>query len=218
MLHNMNHQKEVDVRRNAVRRFMAVGPVLLGLTFLIPNAGGQEITFQLDPAQSRVQFTLGATFHEVHGTFQLKGGTIHFNPASGEASGSLIADATSGNTGNDRRDRRMHRQILEDQKYPEIVFTPQHVSGKLAPQGTSQMEVQGLLTLHGEQHPITFTAPVQVNQAQASAEVHFTLPYMKWGLKNPSTFVLRVSDKVSIDVHAVGRLSSFGGGHGHSGT
>ena len=202
----------------ALKRFMAVGPVLLGLTFLIPNAGAQEITFQLDPAQSRVQFTLGATFHEVHGTFQLKGGTIHFNPASGEASGSLIADATSGNTGNDRRDRRMHRQILEDQKYPEIVFTPQHVSGKLAPQGTSQMEVQGLLTLHGEQHPITFTAPVQVNQAQASAEVHFTLPYMKWGLKNPSTFVLRVSDKVSIDVHAVGRLSSFGGGHGHSGT
>ena len=218
MLHNMNHQKKVDVRRSAVRRFMAVGPALLGLTLLIPNACAQEVTFQLDPAQSRVQFTLGATFHEVHGTFQLKGGTIHFNPASGEASGSLIVDATSGNTGNERRDRRMHRQILEDQKYAEIVFSPQHVSGKLAPQGTSQMEMQGLLTLHGEQHPITFTAPVQVNQTQASAEVHFILPYMKWGLKNPSTFVLRVSDKVSVDVHAVGRLSSVGGAHGHSGT
>ena len=197
---------------------MAFGPVLLGLTLLIPNACAQEVTFQLDPAQSRVQFTLGATFHEVHGTFELKGGTIHFNPANGEASGSLIVDATSGNTGNERRDRRMHRQILEDQKYPEIVFTPQHISGKLAPQGTSQMEMQGLLTLHGEQHPITFTAPVQVNQTQASAEVHFTLPYMKWGLKNPSTFVLRVSDKVSVDVHAVGRLSSVGDTHGHSGT
>lgn len=218
MPHKMNRQAEVEVRLSALRRFMLLGPMLLGLMFLIPSASAQEMTFQLDPAQSRVQFTLGATFHEVHGTFQLKGGTIHFNPASGEASGSLIVDATSGNTGNDRRDRRMHRQILEDQKYPEIVFTLLHVSGKLVRPGTSQMEMQGLLSLHGEQHPITFTAPVQVNQTQASAEVHFTLPYMMWGLKNPSTFVLRVSDKVSVDVHAVGRLSSFGGGHGHSGT
>jgi polyisoprenoid-binding protein YceI len=218
MLHNMNPQKKIDVYQSALRGFMAVGSVLLGLTFLVPNAWAQEISFQLDPAQSWVQFTLGATFHEVHGTFQLKAGTIHFNPSSSEASGSLIVDATSGRTGNERRDRRMHRQILEDQKYPEIVFTPQHISGKLAPQGTSQMELQGLLSLHGEQHPITFTVPVQINQTQASAEVHFILPYMKWGLKNPSTFVLRVSDKLSIDVHAVGRLSSMAGTHGSSGT
>lgn len=197
---------------------MAHCPVLLGLMLLISNACAQEITFQLDPAQSRVQFTLGATFHDVHGTFQLKGGTIQFNPASGAASGSLIVDATSGQTGNERRDQRMHRQILEDQKYPEIVFVPQHVSGKLAPQGTSQMELKGLLRLHGEQHPMTLTMAAQVNQAQASGEVHFILPYMKWGLKNPSTFILRVSDKVSIDVHAAGRLSSVGGAHGPSGT
>lgn len=213
----MNLEENTEVGLRVLKRLMVHCSMLLGLMLFIANAYAQEMTFQLDPAQSRVQFTLGATFHEVHGTFQLKGGKIHFNPASGEASGSLTADATSGKTGNERRDRRMHRQILEDQKYPDIVFTAQHVSGKLAPQGTSQMELQGLLSLHGEQHPITFTVPVQVNQAQASAEVHFILPYMKWGLKNPSTFVLRVSDKVSIDVHTVGRLSSVAGAHGPSG-
>jgi polyisoprenoid-binding protein YceI len=214
----MNREENMQVRLHVLKRLLVHCSVLLGLTVLISNACAQEMAFQLDPEQSRVQFTLGATFHEVHGSFQLKGGTIRFNPASGESSGSLIVDATSGNTGNERRDRRMHRQILEDQKYPEIVFTPQHISGKLAPQGTSQMELQGLLSLHGEQHPITFTVPVQINQTQASAEVHFILPYMKWGLKNPSTFVLRVSDKLSIDVHAVGRLSSMAGTHGSSGT
>jgi polyisoprenoid-binding protein YceI len=208
MLKQMSSQAENKVGPSALTRLTAQCSVLVALIFLIPLARAQEMSFQLDAAQSRVQFTLSATFHEVHGTFQLRSGTIRFNPASGEASGSLIVDATSGQTGNERRDRRMHRQILEDQKYPEIVFAPQHITGKLEPQGTSTMELQGLLTLHGEQHPMTFIMPVQVNQNQASAEVHFILPYMNWGLKNPSTFVLRVSDKVSVDVHAVGRLSA----------
>jgi len=49
--------------------------------------------------------------------------------------------------------------------------------------------------------------PVQINHDHASADVHFIVPYVKWGLKNTSTFILRVSDKVNIDVHAVGHLA-----------
>ncbi|HLK32265.1 MAG TPA: YceI family protein, partial [Terriglobales bacterium] len=90
--------------------------------------------------------------------------------------------------------------------YPDIVFTPQHVSGQFAPAGASQLQLQGLMTLHGQPHPMTVIVPVQASGNQASAEVHFVVPYVKWGLKNPSTFILRVSDKVSIDVHAVGHL------------
>jgi polyisoprenoid-binding protein YceI len=186
---------------------MKLRPVLLVLLFLAAGASAQEMVFQLDPAQSRVEFTLGDILHTVHGTFKLKSGTIRFNPATGEASGALVVDAASGNSGNKSRDRRMHQQILEDQKYPEIVFTPQHATGKLASQGTSQMELQGLMSLHGQQHPMTVTMPVQVNRDQASVDVHFIVPYVKWGLKNPSTFILRVSDKVNIDVHAVGHLA-----------
>ena len=195
------------MNRNLLKRFATLGTVLLLLQLLAVVAGAQDMVFQLDPAQSHVNFTLGDVLHTVHGTFQLKGGTIRFNPKTGEASGSLVVDATSGNSGNKSRDRRMHRQILEDDKYPEIVFTPQHVAGKLLPQGASQMELQGLMTLHGQQHPMTVDMPVQINHDHASADVHFIVPYVKWGLKNPSTFILRVSDKVNIDVHAVGHLA-----------
>ena len=179
----------------------------LALLLFPAAACAQDTVFQLDPAQSRVDFTLGDILHTVHGTFRLKSGTINFNPTTGVAGGTLVVDATSGNSGNQSRDRRMHRQILEDQKYPDIVFTPQHVSGNLAPQGTSQLELQGLMILHGQSHPMTVSVPVQITRDQVSADVHFLVPYVKWGLKNPSTFILRVSDKVNIDVHAVGRLA-----------
>jgi hypothetical protein len=32
------------------------------------------------------------------------------------------------------------------------------------------------------------------------------VPYVRWGLKNPSTFILRVSDKLDLDINATGRL------------
>ena len=34
----------------------------------------------------------------------------------------------------------------------------------------------------------------------------FALPYVSWGMKNPSTFVLRVDEKVAIEIHAAGRV------------
>ena len=55
---------------------------------------------------------------------------------------------------------------------------------------------------------MALVVPVQVNGSSASALVHFEVPYEKWGLKNPSTLFLRVSNKVEIDVHAVGTITS----------
>jgi hypothetical protein len=45
-----------------------------------------------------------------------------------------------------------------------------------------------------------------VHGQQVAADLVFAVPYIQWGLKNPSTFILRVSDKVAIAIHAVGRL------------
>ncbi|MGO9230669.1 MAG: YceI family protein, partial [Bryobacteraceae bacterium] len=89
---------------------------------LVSPLAAQELSLEMDPAQSKVDFTLGDVLHTVHGTFQLKRGAIRFDPASGRAFGELLVDARSGASGNDTRDRKMHKEILESQRFPDIVF------------------------------------------------------------------------------------------------
>ena len=189
------------LRRISLLIFILAG--LLSATL----ARAQQRTFELDPAQTEVDFTLSSTLHTVHGSFHLKRGSIQFDDATGQARGELVVDAASGQSGNDGRDKKMHKEILESPKYSDIVFTPQHIKGTVAADGKSQVEVDGLLMLHGQSRPLTMTIQVELQSGSGSADATFTVPYQKWGLKNPSTFILRVSDKVEISVHAAGRLA-----------
>jgi polyisoprenoid-binding protein YceI len=167
----------------------------------------QDVTVQLDPAQSHIDFSLEAVSHTVHGSFHLKTSTLRFDPQNGSASGQLAADATSGASGNNGRDRKMHQQVLESAKYPDIIFEPQHVVGHLPANGSAAMEIAGLLTMHGQTHPITASGPVQVNGDAVTADLKMTVPYQEWGMKNPSALFLRVNKEVEITVHAVGSFS-----------
>ncbi len=159
--------------------------------------------------QTKVLFTLGDVLHTVHGTFRLKRGTIHLDDATGQASGELVVDATSGDSGSHGRDSKMHKEILESQKFPEIIFTPQRFKGTLTPTGKSHLDVDGQFTIHGEAHPMTLAIEADFGNG-ATADTSFDVPYVKWGMKNPSTFILRVSDKVNIDIHAVARATNAG--------
>ncbi len=102
----------------------------------------------------------------------------------------------------------MHKDILESQEYSEIAFTPAEIQGHLIPQGESQLELKGVLKLHGTEHEISIPVSVHVDGTLLAASAHLVIPYVKWGLKNPSTFILRVSDKVDIDIRASGHLES----------
>jgi polyisoprenoid-binding protein YceI len=166
----------------------------------------QSKTLQIDPAQSKVQFTVDSTLHTVHGSFQLKPGSIQFDPAGGDASGQLVVNAASGESDSKSRDRRMTKEILEADKYPDITFTPQKMKGTLALSGPSQFQLEGVMTLHGQNHPMTLDVKAAVQGNSVSADTSFDIPYIQWGMKNPSTFILRVNDKVQIHIHAVGQL------------
>jgi polyisoprenoid-binding protein YceI len=116
-------------------------------------------------------------------------------------------DADNGDSGNKARDRKMKKEILETQDYPDITFTPRQVKGAIASQGKSQLELDGIMVLHGQSHPMEMAVPLTVSGDTVSADIPFEIPYVKWGLKNPSTLFLRVSEKVEINVHVVGRFT-----------
>jgi polyisoprenoid-binding protein YceI len=171
------------------------------------TACAQESAVNLDAAQTTIEFTLDSTLHTVHGTFKLKSGHISFDAATGKASGEVVVDATSGDTDNKGRDKKMHEEILESKKYPEIVFTPQHVKGAVDPQGASQVEVSGVFRIHGQDHDITMTFSVQPPASdKIRASTHFSVPYVQWGIKSASTFLLHASDTVEVEVRASGQL------------
>jgi polyisoprenoid-binding protein YceI len=167
----------------------------------------QQRTFTLDPAQTKVNFTVDSTLHTVHGDFRLRRGLIQFDNTTGVAGGELVVDSASGESGSDGRDKKMHKDILESPKYSDIVFTPQHIKGSVATEGRSTIEVVGILTMHGISKPVTMPLELQLQNGAGSADGIFGVKYREWGMKNPSTFILRVNDKVEIHVHAVGKIA-----------
>jgi polyisoprenoid-binding protein YceI len=140
----------------------------------------------------------------MHGSFNLKRGNVEYDPNTTSVRGELIADASTGQSGNRTRDRKMHREVLESERYPEISFRPDKVEGLVARAGTSTVQVHGIFTIHGADHELTMPVRVEMLPDHWTANAHFNVPYVKWGLKNPSTFLLRVSESVEIDVHATG--------------
>ena len=172
-------------------------------------ARSQQSTLEFARADTKVEFTLGDVIHTVHGSFDLKHGAVHFNPETGEVSGEVILDATSGQTGNRTRDRKMHKEVLESNRYPEIIFRPDHFEGKAAVDGASTVQLHGIFSIHGGDHEMTVPVHLEMAQDHWVATAKFTVPYVKWGLKNPSTFLLRVSESVEIDVKASGADSSI---------
>jgi polyisoprenoid-binding protein YceI len=170
-------------------------------------AGAQQSTLRLDPAKTSVKFTLGDVLHTVHGTFRLKQGSLQLDPASGKLSGEIVVDARSGESSSGTRDRKMHRDVLESEQYQEVVFRPDRVEGAVARQGKSSVKVHGLFNIHGVDREIEVPAEVDMAEDHWSAIVHFTIPYAKWGMKNPSTLFLRVDDSVQIDLAAAGSLA-----------
>ena len=180
---------------------------LLILLTLTVGASAQSpatpIAVNLSPASTNIHWTLNTTIHTVHGTFKLKSGEFKIDPATGNVNGLIVIDATSGESGDSSRDKRMHSAILESPKYPTITFRPTHIDGKIDLAASGQVTVHGILNLHGQDHPLALTVSLHPQEKTVALATHFVVPFVAWGLKDPSTFVLRSEKDVTLDVDAI---------------
>jgi polyisoprenoid-binding protein YceI len=204
----MNFSRRGVARLLALTTFALVALVVLSALpqHAAPQTSAGELVLMVDPAASKVHWTLDSSLHTVHGTFALKSGTVRVELASGKAGGEIIADATSGNSGNDGRDKKMHKEILESGRYAEVVFRPDRVEGKITPQGACSVRIHGIFMLHGSEHELTIPVQAELGTDHWSGSTKFDIPYVDWGLKNPSNFLLKASHAVNVELELKGGL------------
>jgi len=168
--------------------------------------GKRQAIIELDPANTQINFTLKGFPHTTTGSFRLKHAEIRIDAETGAADGSIIIDA-AGTTGISMRDAEMRGSILETQRYPEITFTPHQAAGHPLEHGDFSASISGVLLLHGDRHDLTLNLAIHRNDDDFSAVGRLTIPYVQWGMKNPSVLFLTVSDDVAVDVSTVGHVT-----------
>ena len=171
------------------------------------GAFAQHQTFTVDPNASQVAWALGGNGHHVTGSFHVQSGTIDFDRTAHTISGSVVVAAGSGNSGEASRDKKMNKEVLDVEHYSEISFAPQKYEGTVAPAGDSTIQVSGTFTLHGTPHDLTVPMQIHIDAGTLTARTHFVVPYVKWGLKDPSVFILKVAKQVDIDLTLTGKVA-----------
>jgi len=174
---------------------------------LAPVAFAQHQTFTVAPDASKVVFSLG----EIRTTWR---------EASMCRAAQSILTATRRpfrrcrRRGGQRQQRRSGPRQENELRRPRCgalcrsLIRAQKLSGNRSAQRDSTIQVTGIFTLHGTPHDLTVPMQIHIDGAALTAKTHFQVPYVQWGLKDPSIFILKVAKVVDIDLMLEGRLSS----------
>jgi polyisoprenoid-binding protein YceI len=133
---------------------------------------------------------------------------VHFDPESGKAGGEIVVYAASGDSGNSSRDARMHKEVLQSEKYPDALFHPEQVEGKVARTGASEVKLHGVLVLRGQEHEIIVPVRAQLTADRWTGTASFPVPYIEWGMKDPSNWLLKVKPVVNVELEMGGSAKS----------
>jgi YceI-like domain len=182
--------------------------VLAVAVMLAPAAFARHQTFAVNSDASEVKMTLNTTHEVVDGTFHIQSGSIEFDRSAPKMSGSVVVLADSGKTGNDSRDKKMNKDILKVDQFATVSFAPKAYSGTIADSGDSTIQVSGVFTLLGTGHDLTISMQIHIDGSKATARAKFVVPYVQWGLKNPSFLIWKAENDVAIDLSLIGQISN----------
>ncbi len=178
----------------------------LGVFAAVQVCWCQKMSMEFDPATTKINWSLVGNVHTTHGIFELKRGHVEVDEASGKAMGELIVEATTGNSNDGLRDKRMKKEILETDKYPEIWLAVQKVEGVDHLKGEGTVRVLGQFTIHGASHAVSIPMEVKINGDEFNGTGKFAIPFVDWGMKDPSNFLFKVNKTVEVELEAAGHV------------
>jgi polyisoprenoid-binding protein YceI len=188
-------------------KLFAPSVVLTLSLFVASYTQAQHRTFTVNPDSSEVKMTLITNHDAVNGSFHVQSGSIDFDRSASMISGSVVVAAGSGKTGNDSRDKKMSKDVLQTERYTTVSFEAKSYSGTIAPSGDSTIQVTGVFTLLGTPHDLTIPLLIHIDGEKCNAKAHFVVPYVQWGLKDPSFMMFKTEKQVDIDISLAGRIS-----------
>jgi polyisoprenoid-binding protein YceI len=189
-------------------KLQSLPPLLAILAIALPAAAwGQQVVVRLDPVASKVSFVLDSVMHTVHGSAKFSRGEVAWDAATGLASGELVIDARSFESGNGSRDAKMHKVVLESARYPDIVLALQRLEGTFPASGRADLVAVGEVRIHGALRAVRWPVEVTLQDGKVSAHAQIAVPFIEWGLEDPSVLFIRVGREVQLTIDAVGVLS-----------
>ena len=120
----------------------------------------------------------------------------------------VIVAAGSGKTGNDSRDKKMNKDILKVDQFATVSFAPKVYTGTIAGSGDSTIQVSGVFTLLGMPHDLTIPVQIHLDGSKAAVKGQFIVPYVQWGLKNPSFLIWKAENSVAVNINLAGAVST----------
>ncbi len=182
--------------------------VFAAALLLAPLVYAQRQTLVINANASAIEMQLNTTHEVVNGTFHLQSGAINFDRSTSQVSGMIVVAAGSGSTGNGSRDKKMNKEILRVDEFATVSFAPKTLEGTIAASGDSNIHVSGAFTLLGTSHELTIPLQVHLDGSKATVKGQFDVPYIQWGLKDPSFLFWKAEKTVTIRLSLVGDVSN----------
>lgn len=116
---------------------------------------------------------------------------------------------TSESSDKDKREieRTMNAEVLETDKYPEIIFDARRISATTAGEGSYMASLLGDLTLHGVRQSLTVPARVLVTGELLRASGSLSIKQTDYRIKLASVAggVLKIKDELKLNFDIVAR-------------
>ncbi len=144
---------------------MTLRSIFFGTAIALAPLPALAQDWQVDPSHSNILFSVEHFgFSDIKGVFRNFEIDVTFNPDDlGATEATVTIDPASLDTFWEARDEHIKgADMLDVESFPEITF----VSTGVNVTGDTTAEITGDLTLHGETHPVTFSA--ELNKLDAS--------------------------------------------------